>query len=1143
MLVIACQEILWRPKKRILKFLAITKLISILWLVLSLNVSAKGFAQNITISKKNVSLQEVFREIKKQTHYTFVYKEALLEQAKKVTITVSNGSIQQVLEECFKDQQLSYTIVNRMVVVREKVQVIQKEQVHASPLTPPPVTITGKVNNDKGDLLSGATISEKGTQNSVVTKADGTFLINTSSARAVLVVSYVGYDPKEVPVNNQTNIKISLVPATSNLNDVVVVGYGRQRRSDLTGSVASVKTGELQQTPISSIDQGLVGRASGVMVTQTSGMPGATASIRIRGASSLQGGNEPLYVIDGVPVYSGSGFGETGGSTRMSALSTINPNDIESIEILKDASATAIYGSRAANGVILITTKTGKNGRDVISYDAYYGIQSVVKTIDVLDATSYAKLVNEAYANDGLAQPYSADFISKIHNGGKGTDWQHEIFRSAPIQNHQLSFSGGDEKTTYAASLNYLDQQGIIINSDLKRYSGRINFSRKMGEKFRMASHLSVSRNVSNTVETDVLNNVSGVITGALKFNPILPVYVNKELGIYTQVNSPGILISNPVATATEMKRNNNTTRMLGDFSGEYEIVKDLKAKVLFGIDYFINKANRYIPSNIYQSNGISSAFISDASYTNWLNENTLTYTKTINSDHSFNLLAGATFQRNRDEGLSASSQGFVNNVLQYNNLGSGSVYTQPGSSATEWSIMSYLGRINYNYKGRYLFTASGRYDGSSRFGTNNKFAFFPSGAFAWRASEEDFIKNLNLFSNLKFRLGYGVTGNQEIGLYTSLATLGSVNYTIGQTLATGFYPNSIPNPDLKWERTGQYDAGMDIGIFDNRVSFTADYYYKNTTDLIYSVAIPFVSGFGTSLQNIGSVENKGLELGLETNNLNRGFQWRTSFNISFNRNKVLELGGEPYKDIGGEDGGNLKTGSVHRLVVGEPIGVFYGYVFDGIFQDQRELAAGPKGPTNFIGGKRYKDISGPNGVPDGSVDATYDRAIIGDPNADFFGGLTNTFSFKGFDLNVFLLYSKGNQILNYNAIELGLPSGGQNVYADLINRWTPQNHSNVYAQATTNRSAVFSNQFVEDGSYLKVKTVTFSYLFPRLKSKSITGLKLYVTGQNLLTFTKYSGYDPEVSFRGASNLEIGEDYGGYPQSRSFLFGVSLGLR
>jgi len=1113
--------------------------IALFLFIACLQVGARGYAQNISLNENDASLEQVFNHIKKQSGYTFWYEDDLLKKAKKVSINVNNVPLASALDACFHGQPLTYSIIGKIVVVKDR-PAHETALAAAKAIAIPPVNIQGQITNDRGEPLAGATVTERGTNNSATTNEKGNFTINVTDARAILMISYVGYESKEIAVGNRTSITVALAQTNTSLTDVVVVGYGKQKRSDLTGAITSVKTAELQQTPISSIDQGLVGRASGVMVTQTSGMPGATASIRIRGASSLQGGNEPLYVIDGVPVYSGSGFGETGGNTRMSALATINPNDIERIEILKDASATAIYGSRAANGVILVTTKSGKNGRDVVSYDAYYGVQSVVKKIAVMDATNYANLVNEAYANDGLPQPYSADFISKISNGGKGTDWQGEIFRSAPIQNHQLSFSGGDEKSTYAASLNYLDQQGIIINSWLKRYSGRINFSRKMGEKFRMTSHLSLSRNSSNSVETDA-GGESGVITAALKFNPILPVYANKDLGVYTQVNVPGNLYPNPVATALEMKRLNNTTRMLGDFSGEYEIVKDLKAKVLFGIDYFMNKSSRYTPSTIYQSNGVASAFISDAMYTNWLNENTLTYSKTINSIHTFNLLAGATFQKNRDEGLSASSQGFVNNVLGFNNLGAGSVYNQPTSGATAWSIMSYLGRINYSYKGKYLVTASGRYDGSSRFGVNNKFAFFPSGAIAWNASQEDFVRNLDLFSNLKLRAGYGVTGNQEIGLYTSLPTLASANYAVGQTLVTGFYPNSIPNPDLRWERTAQYDAGLDMGIFNNRISFTADYYYKKTTDLIYSVAIPFVSGFGTSLQNIGSVQNKGLELGLETTNLNGGFRWTTSFNISFNRNKVLELGGEMYKDIGtGDD--HLKTGSVHRLVVGQPIGIFYGYVFDGVFQTAEELAVGPKGFTNYVGGKRYKDLSGPNGVPDGSIDATYDRTIIGDPNPDYYGGLTNTFSFKGLEMNVFLLYSHGNDILNYNAFETYLPSGNSNVSVDLVNHWTPQNPSNVYSKATTNRSAVFSNQFLEDGSYLKIKTLTLSYYFPKLKLKSLTGLKVYVTGQNLLTYTKYKGYDPEVSYRGASNLEIGEDYGGYPQAKSILFGLSLGL-
>ena len=433
-----------------------------------------------------------------------------------------------------------------------------------------PVTVTGQITDNTNQPLAGVTVAVKGSSVATSTGNDGRFSLRDVDEKATLVITYTGYIREEVGINNQTLVNVRLTAESKSLNEVLVIGYGRQKRSDLTGSVASVKTAELQQTPISAIDQALVGRASGVMVTQTSGMPGATASIRIRGSSSLQGGNEPLYVIDGVPVYSGGGFGETGGSARMSALSTINPNDIESIEILKDASATAIYGSRAANGIILVTTKTGRNGRDLISFDAYYGVQTVAKMIKVMDATSYAKLMNEAYANDGLAQPYTADFISKIPNGGKGTDWQHEIFRPAPMQNYQLSFSGGDEKSTYLASLNYLNQQGIIINSGLKRYAGRLNFTRKINDRFRIASHMTLSRNASNTVETDV-GGEGGVVTGALLFNPVQPVYSNPALGTYTQVNLPGNLYPNPVATANELKRNNSTTRMLGDISGNWK--------------------------------------------------------------------------------------------------------------------------------------------------------------------------------------------------------------------------------------------------------------------------------------------------------------------------------------------------------------------------------------------------------------------------------------------------------------------------------------------------------------------------------------------------------------------------------------------
>jgi len=1097
--------------------------------------AAESYAQTtrLTLKVERSSIEDVLKQIENESEYRFFYN-GIIDVDHQVSVICRDKPVSEVLNTIFEGTDIHYKITGRQISLFPGSAEWPVNAVQSG-------NVKGRVVNSAGEPIPGATVVIKGTSTGTISDADGNYSLPKVENGSILVFSFVGMKSREIKFEGQTQVNITLEEETIGLEEVVAIGYGNVKKSDLTGSVSTVKSSELQETPITSIDQGLVGRASGVMVTQTSGMPGAIASIRVRGTSSLQGGNEPLYVIDGFPVYNGSGYGSTGGNTQLSGLASINPSDIESIEILKDASATSIYGARAANGVVLITTKNGKKGQDKITFEANYGIQKVVKTIDVMNGLEYAQLVNEAYTNDGLAPVYSEDKMAELRENPEGTNWQDELFRTAPTQNYQLTFSGGNEKTIYSISLNYFNQDGIILGSDFNRYAGRVNLERNMFENFKIGTHLSLSKTKSNAVRTDSGGN-TGVVSAALKFNPVQPVYANEETGKYTQVNTPGIVYPNPVATAKEQVHENLSTRFLGDVFAEWEVVPDLKAKVSFGVDLFDLKYNTFTPSTIYESEGVASASIDGDYTTNWLNENTLNWSKQINKDHFISLLAGITFQRNNYEGFSASSEDFVNNVLEENSLQAGAIYNQPTSGKTRWSLLSYLGRVNYNFKERYLFTFSSRVDGSSRFGSNNKYAFFPSGSFAWRAIEEDFIKNLELFSNLKMRVSYGITGNQEIGLYNSLPTLTNTTYTIGHTLATGFYPNIIPNPDLKWEKTKQFDVGLDISFLENKLRITSDYYHKKTTDLIYDVSVPYVSGFSTSLQNIGSVKNHGLELAIESDNLNRNFKWTTSFNISFNRNKVLELGGEEYKDVGGDDG-HLKTGQVHRLIVGKPIGLFYGYVFDGIFQDQRELDAGPEGSTNWIGGRRYKDLSGPDGVPDGKIDATYDRKIIGDPNPDFYGGLTNTFSYKGFEINIFLQYSYGNDLFNYNAMELELPSGGQNVYHDLVNHWKPDHPSNKYPVATTNRSAIFSDAYIEDGSYLKVKTLSLAYTFPKLKMNHIDGLKVYFTGQNLFTFTDYKGYDPEVSYRGATNLEMGEDFGGYPQAKTYLFGVKLDIK
>lgn len=1005
------------------------------------------------------------------------------------------------------------------------------------------ITITGTVTSVEDESgLPGVNVIVKGTSNGTVTDIEGKYSLNVPDEESILVFSSVGFTKEEVAVGNRTVIDFVLVPDITALEEIVVIGYGSIRKSDLTGSISSVKGEELERTPMQSIDQGLVGRAAGVVVTQTSGMPGATASIRVRGTTSLQGGNEPLYVIDGFPIYAGSGYGNTSGTgnrERISSMATLNPNDIESIEILKDASATSIYGARAANGVVLITTKTGKSGQDQISFNAYYGVQEVVQKLDVMNALEYADLVNEAYTNDGDAPYYDNAAMDQIRQNPEGTDWQNEVFRSAPTRNYQLSISGGDKKTRYAISGNILNQDGIIIGNNFKRYTGRINVDRNVMDNVRIGANINLTRTQN---EATPATAHSGAVNASLKFNPVMEVYEDEELGLYNLVNAPGKLIANPVATANEMVLENIATRFLGNTFADWEFIEGLTAKITFGIDIFDNKSNTYTPSNIYQSGGTANASVSSSLRTTWLNENTLSYIKDFGTDHSINAVAGVTFQGSRNEGVLGSSQDYVNDVLQENSLESGAVYNQPGSDATEWGIISYLARVNYSLKSKYLMSLAGRIDGSSRFGENNKYAFFPSGSVAWRASEEDFIQALNVFSNLKVRASVGYTGNQEIGLYSSLPTLGTTTYEFGGNLVKGFRPNKIPNPDLRWEKTIQYDAGLDMGFVDNRIRLTTDIYYKKTTDLIYSIAIPWVSGFQTMIQNIGSVSNKGFELEISTDNIRGEFNWTTNFNIAFNKNEVLELGGEEYKDIGSGDGG-LKTGPIHRLIVGEPIGTFYGYVFDGIFQDDAELAAGPSGTTDWVGGRRYKDFSGPEDVPDGSVDATYDRQIIGNALPDYTGGMTNDFSYKGIDLSIFVIWSVGNDIANYNAIEGELPSGGQNVYHTLLDRFKVGSPSDEYPIATKNRSAVFCDRYVEDGSYLKIKNITLGYNFPFLKAKHIGALNVYMTAQNFITFTKYKGFDPEVSYRGASNLEIGEDFGVYPQAKTILFGVKIDIQ
>ncbi|RPE05901.1 TonB-dependent receptor [Chitinophaga lutea] len=983
-------------------------------------------------------------------------------------------------------------------------------------------TLSGRVTDrTTKEPVPGAAVKIKGTTHGVSADEHGNFnFVTGQKFPYILIISSVGYQPVELTVNGG-HVEIPLSPAQTQLSDVVVVGYGTQKKSDLTGSVASVPAQALR-SQVSSFERVLQGSVAGVQVTQSSGQPGSSVSIRIRGGNSITGGNEPLYVIDGFPVYSNNAHADAGvtNGPSINALASLNPGDIESIDVLKDASATAIYGSRGANGVVIITTRKGKAGRNTVNYDGYYGVQEVTNTVDVLtDAREWARLKNEARVNAGKTPYYTEAQIAALP---QGTDWQRAALRTAPMQSHQLTISGGDEKTKYAISGNYFKQEGVLLNTDFERYSARLNFDRNINTRFKTGISFTASRTRAQVAD-------NSIVRALLLMPPVIPVYDAK--GRYTYQSEFETPLGNPVATLVQETNNTNTYRVLGNAYGEYKILENLTARVSVGADIIHNKQNYFIPSSLYKganSTANSVATVGTKTAATWLNENTLNYVKQIGKRHSLNILAGFTQQAFRSESVTASSEGFVTDLLRYNDLGSGSVFRQPGSGSAEWALQSFLGRINYTLDDKYLFTVTGRADGSSRFGKNNKWGYFPSAAFGWIISKEKFIRLPDAVDNLKFRISAGLTGNQEIGQYQSLSTLANNNYFFGGNTVVGFTPNRIGNPDLSWETTAQYDAGIDLSLFHNRITLAVDAYYKKTTNLLLSVPIPFTTGQSTALQNFGSASNRGLEISLNTDNIRGDFSWNTGIVFSINRNKIISLG----------DGVGYIISGPSIAQTGEPLGAFYGFRTNGIIQAGEDVSKLPVYLTkNKPGDQLYRDFNG-----DGVITETDDRRVIGNAQPKFLGGVTNNFAYKGVELNVFFQGSYGNQLFNQNRQQLEILSGQQNVAVSALDRWRPEKPSNVIPRAYEDPASVNSDRFVEDASYLRLKALTLGYTLPgSVTSKARLGaVKFYFTAQNVFTWTQYSGYDPEVSRNEQNTLTQGIDNGVYPYSRSFTGGLNV---
>ncbi|KAA0992301.1 SusC/RagA family TonB-linked outer membrane protein [Dyadobacter aurulentus] len=991
--------------------------------------------------------------------------------------------------------------------------------------------VSGFVKDDSGQSLPGATIVQKGTSKYAVSDPDGKFEIPAGKEVPFTIqVSLTGYQQQEVEIYELAAEPIDVVLKTANvLDQVVVIGYGTQKKGDLTGSVSSISTGDLKGVPISSLDRALQGRAAGVQVTQSSGQPGSSVSIKIRGGNSINGANEPLYVIDGFPVYNNNSYADAGvtNGPTINALSTLNPSDIESIDILKDASATAIYGSRGANGVVIITTKKGNAGKNVITYDGYYGVQKVLKTLPLLNAQQWALLKNDALADSKKAPAFSQAEIDSLGQPGVGTDWQDAAFRQAAIQNHSLSFSGGDDKTRFAVSGNYFKQDGILQNSDFERYSFRINLDRDMNKRFKLGINFSGSKSSANVAPENVVPNL-------LQMPPTMPIYDPNSANGFTLRSIYDSPLANPIATLYLQVNETHIFRGFGNAYGEYQIADGLKAKVSIGTDILLNKQNRYLPSTLQEGAGLGGqGIVGNKNTIGWLNENTLSYNKTFNQDHALDAVIGITQQASTTENTVARSATFVTDAFEYHNLGGGTTFQNASSNYFKWTLLSYLGRVNYTFRQKYNLTVTARADGSSRLGNDNKWGFFPSAALSWNLGREDFIKNIGEISNLKFRISGGITGNQEIAPYTSLAQEAYYSYLFGRKLVAGYAPNGIANPNLGWEQTAQYDAGLDLGFFKNRINVTLDAYYKKTSDLLLDVPLPYTSGYANAFQNYGAVENKGIELSVNTVNSEGELGWTTDFVFSTNKNKVLSLGPGVSQVISGN--------SIAQ--VGSPIGSFLVLKADGIFQTGDDIANLPKFlASDRAGSQRYVDISGPNGVPDGTITQAHDRVIVGNAQPKFLFGLTNNFNYKGFDLNVLLQGQSGNKVYNANQANLELGTGYINGSTTMLDRWTPTNPSNVIHRAIENPAVTVSDRFIEDGSYLRLKNLSLGYSLPAVLTGKIgiSQLRIYVTAQNLVTWTKYTGYDPEVSRNEQATLTQGVDNGVYPASKTFLGGLTL---
>ncbi len=1109
------------PRPFCYRLLNIMKLAVFLTALCTLQAIAETKAQKITLNLRNTTLREVMKEIQKQQGYLFFFRGDQI-ASRRISVDLNQVDLPDAMNRILDNQGLVWSIKNKTIIVKHGTSSVTPTEEERAPIHRQH-TITGTVTDETGQPIEGVTVALKGTSIATTTDAQGRYNLSVADGAGALVFSMVGYGAAEQAIGTSQTVNITLTPAVSDLEEVVVVGYGTQSARQLTSSIAKVDAEDFADLPVAQFSQKLQGKLAGVQISQTTGTPGGGMNIRVRGAASITAGTSPLYVVDGNPI--------TGG------ISNINPNEIESISVLKDAAATAMYGSRAANGVVLIETKKARSGETVLDYNGFTGLQQIPNRGRpiMMNAREFAAWRKEMAEFRG--QPVDPEYQNPDEYG-EGTNWYDALTRVAGIHDHSVTLSTGGDKFSTVATAGYFNQEGVVVASKYDRFSLRINSSYRPHEKVNIG--LNVAPTYSRNTNSG-LDGVGNIFNEALQTSPLAPLR-NPDGSLTLTASSPGMFPTpNYVRTLEDKVVDNKDTRILANLFVDYEIIDGLSFKTSGNIDKGDNRNFNFNGTTTGARgvglHAIPFAYLNQGAYLSWVNENILNYKTTIGEDHDLDALVGFTAQRFRQDVSEIDAKNYPDDKVQ-TITAAGTIEAR--SNIQEWSLASFLARVNYNYKGKYLVSASIRRDGSSRFGKVNRWGNFPSLSLGWIVSDEGFMDAAGPISFLKLRASFGIVGNFDIGNYTHIPTISTANYVFGNRIAAGRAVDNLADQGIGWENNKQYNLGLDINFFDDRLGLTYNFYQKYTTDLLFNVRVPQASGFFSTNTNIGDLKFWGHEISIFSSNIRRErFSWDTDFNISFDRNLVTSMGTRTSELMTGP-GSDLIGGS-HITKEGEPIGMLYGMVHEGVYVNQAEFDSSPKHSTSQVGTAKFKDVNG-----DGVITVD-DATIIGNPHPDFVFGMTNRIQYGDFDFSMTVSGSYGNEILRGAEQTLTNLDGVFNVLANVKDHWrSPEDpgsgrYGSLAAGTTYLERDWWGTQMLYDGSHLSINNVTVGYNIRVANSDFFRRFRVYGSVQQLHVFTKYPGSNPQVSL-GQSSTQLGIDGGSYPVPRTYTLGLNIGF-